>query len=155
MIAALFAAKNFGKLPKNTISRNYNITNKRLLSCHYEGKCCKALWLQRARHCGLITKESGCRNREHTIPCHTDTIPRNIVRHHAMPHWRPYRSYDTTKHTFRMPTTLLDVIPCTPCNATPPLGHATPCITASRHRHAMSTTFYGVMCVITAPRHAM
>ena len=34
-----FAPKIVGKLPKNTISRNYKITNKRLLSCAEERTC--------------------------------------------------------------------------------------------------------------------
>ena len=33
MVIAAFAPKLFGKLPKNTISRNYKVTNERLLSC--------------------------------------------------------------------------------------------------------------------------
>ena len=60
--AALLHPKFFGKLPKKTISRNSEITNKRLLpwtraervivnsctcrTCHREAKCRKELWLQ-------------------------------------------------------------------------------------------------------------
>ena len=54
-IVIAIAPKIVGKLPKNTISRNYKITNKRPFfcvrknswrMCHYEVKCRKALWLQ-------------------------------------------------------------------------------------------------------------
>ena len=34
-----FAPKMFGKLPKNTISRNYKFENKRLVSCAKELEC--------------------------------------------------------------------------------------------------------------------
>ena len=50
-----FAPNIFGKLPKNTISRNHKITNERPLfvcertscrMCHHEVKSAKVLWLQ-------------------------------------------------------------------------------------------------------------
>ena len=54
-----FAPKICCKLPKNNISRNYKLTNKRLLSCAKKFMSNMSLWsvtehgCKHARHCGL------------------------------------------------------------------------------------------------------
>ena len=60
-----FAPKMFGKLPENTISRNYEITNKKLVLCAkdrsraerviMESIVAKNCGCKRVRHCGLIS----------------------------------------------------------------------------------------------------
>ena len=61
-----FAAKMFGKLPKNTISRSYKFTDMRRRSCAKElmQKSNVAKDLERARHCGLIADGRSQANRE-------------------------------------------------------------------------------------------
>ena len=55
IMIAVLAPKFFGKLPKNTISRNYKTTNKRLLSCAKElGTECLVK--------SSVTKHYGCKH---------------------------------------------------------------------------------------------